>query len=58
MAQRVQLDLSQRGLNCLVISGVSVMKMRGMVTAKTVDERTMPAIPGRASPLQFGPTTV
>jgi hypothetical protein len=32
------------------------MKMRGMVTAKLVDERTTPAMPGGVSPFQSGPT--
>jgi hypothetical protein len=34
------------------------MKMRGMVTAKSVDERTTPAMPVGVSPFQFGPTTI
>ena len=34
------------------------MKMRGMVTAKLVDERTTPAMQGQVSPFQFGPTTM
>ena len=34
------------------------MKMRGIATAKSVVERTTPAMPAGVSPFQFGPTTM
>ena len=58
LAERVELDLAQRGLDGSLILRSVVMKMRGMVTAKSVDERTTPAMPAGVSPFQFGPTTM